>query len=60
MGCPRGALDTIVAAIAQSNRCIVVTDNKRGFYGIDIINTLRGNATRNNWETWRLECATSE
>jgi toxin FitB len=40
-GRPRSALDTIVAAIAQSNSCIVVTDNERDFHGIDIINPLR-------------------
>lgn len=40
-GRARSALDTIVAAIAQSNSCIVVTDNERDFQGIDIINPLR-------------------
>ncbi len=35
-GRPRSALDTIVAAIAQSNSCIVITDNERDFQGIDI------------------------
>ncbi|MBW9089554.1 type II toxin-antitoxin system VapC family toxin [Rhizobium wenxiniae] len=40
-GRPRSALDTIVAAIAQSNNCIVITDNERDFQGIDIINPLR-------------------
>ena len=43
-GRPRSALDTIVAAIAQSNSCIVVTDNERDFQGIDIINPLRATA----------------
>ncbi|MGI2035475.1 hypothetical protein ACRQ1B_24125 [Rhizobium panacihumi] len=32
-GRPRSALDTIVTAIAQSNSCIVVTDNERIFRG---------------------------
>jgi predicted nucleic acid-binding protein len=40
-GRPRSALDTIVAAIAQSNNCIVVTDNERDFHGVEIINPLR-------------------
>ncbi|MDR6100550.1 putative nucleic acid-binding protein [Agrobacterium larrymoorei] len=40
-GRPRSALDTIVAAIAQSNGCIVVTDNERDFHGVEIINPLR-------------------
>ncbi|QEE43409.1 type II toxin-antitoxin system VapC family toxin (plasmid) [Rhizobium sp. WL3] len=43
-GRPRSALDTIVAAIAQSNGCIVVTDNERDFHGIEIINPIRANA----------------
>lgn len=43
-GRPRSALDTIVAAVAQSNGCIVVTDNERDFHGIEIINPVRGNA----------------
>lgn len=45
VGRARSALDTIVAAIARSNSCIVVTDNERDFYGIEIINPIRGNAT---------------
>lgn len=43
-GRPRSALDTIVAAIAQSNNCVVVTDNERDFQGIEIINPLRAAA----------------
>jgi predicted nucleic acid-binding protein len=43
-GRPRSALDTIVAAIAQSNGCIVVTDNERDFPGVEIINPLRQTA----------------
>jgi predicted nucleic acid-binding protein len=41
IGRPRSALDTIVAAVAQANDCIVVTDNERDFHGIEIINPLR-------------------
>ncbi|WP_143539307.1 type II toxin-antitoxin system VapC family toxin [Rhizobium sp. AN5] len=41
---PQGARDTIVAAIARSNSRIVVTDNERDCYGIEIINPLRGKA----------------
>lgn len=40
-GRPRSALDMILAAVAQSNGCIVVTDNERDFQGIEIINPLR-------------------
>jgi len=43
-GCPRSALDTIIAAIAEANECIVVTDNERDFEGVDTINPPRGGA----------------
>ena len=41
-GRPRSGLDTIVAAVAEANRCIVVTDNEKDFAGIEIANPLRG------------------
>ncbi|HJQ16087.1 MAG TPA: type II toxin-antitoxin system VapC family toxin [Allosphingosinicella sp.] len=40
-GRPRAALDTIIAAIAEANNCIVVTDNEKDFEGVDIINPMR-------------------
>jgi predicted nucleic acid-binding protein len=40
-GRPRSALDMIVAAIAATNGCTIVTDNERDFTGIDAINPLR-------------------
>lgn len=40
-GRPRSALDTMIAAIAEVNGCVVVTDNERDFAGIDILNPLR-------------------
>lgn len=40
-GRPRSALDMIIAAIAEANGCLVVTDNEKDFRGIDIINPLR-------------------
>jgi toxin FitB len=40
-GRPRSALDTIIAAVAAANACIVVTDNERDFEGIEIINPIR-------------------
>jgi predicted nucleic acid-binding protein len=43
-GRPRSAFDTIVASIAQSHSCIVVTDNERDFQGVEIINPLRQTA----------------
>jgi toxin FitB len=40
----RSALDTIIAAVAEANGCVVVTDNERDFDGIEIVNPLRGAA----------------
>jgi toxin FitB len=40
-GRPRSALDMIVAAVAEANDCIVVTDNERDFAGLEIVNPLR-------------------
>jgi toxin FitB len=41
-GRPRSGLDMIIAAIAGANDCIVVTDNKKDFAGVQIINPMRG------------------
>jgi len=43
MGTPRSALDMVVAATAEANDCMVVSDNERHFPGIRILNPLRGN-----------------
>lgn len=40
-GRPRSALDTIIAAVAEANDCVVVTDNEKDFEGIEIVNPLR-------------------
>ncbi|MDQ8726286.1 PIN domain-containing protein [Bradyrhizobium sp. LHD-71] len=40
-GRPRSALDTIIAAIAEANDCVVVTANEKDFEGIEVINPLR-------------------
>jgi len=40
-GRPRSALDTIVAAVAEVNDCVVVTDNEKDFEGVEFINPLR-------------------
>lgn len=40
-GRPRSGLDTIIAATARANGCIVVTDNEKDFYGVELINPLR-------------------
>ncbi len=41
-GRQRSALDTIIAAVAEANGCVVVTDNEADFAGVEIINPLRG------------------
>lgn len=40
-GRPRSALDTIIAAVAEANDCIVVTDNEKDFFDIEIVNPIR-------------------
>lgn len=40
-GRPRNALDMIIAAVAEANGCVVVTDNERDFVGVPILNPLR-------------------
>lgn len=40
-GRPRNALDMIIAAVAEANDCIVVTDNEKDFAGINLINPVR-------------------
>ena len=40
-GRPRSGLDTIIAAVAEANGCVVVTDNEKDFHDIDIFNPLR-------------------
>ncbi|MER2265668.1 type II toxin-antitoxin system VapC family toxin [Methylobacterium oxalidis] len=41
-GQPRSALDTIIAAVAQANACVVVSDNETDFGGLRVVNPLRG------------------
>jgi predicted nucleic acid-binding protein len=40
-GRPRSALDMIIAAVAEANDCVVVTDHERDFAGLEIVNPLR-------------------
>jgi hypothetical protein len=40
-GRPRSGLDMIIAGIAATNDCLVVTDNERDFVGIEFLNPLR-------------------
>lgn len=41
-GRPRSALDMIIAAIAEANDCVVVTENERDFAGLTFFHPLAG------------------
>ncbi|MDN7180045.1 type II toxin-antitoxin system VapC family toxin [Caballeronia sp. SEWSISQ10-4 2] len=43
-GQPRSAFDTIIAAVAEANHCVVVTDNERDFHGVETFNPIRARA----------------
>jgi hypothetical protein len=45
-GRPRSPLDMIVAAVAEANHCVVVTENERDFAGLKIVNPLSGDPTK--------------
>jgi len=40
-GRPRSPLDMIIAAVAEANDCVVVTENERDFAGLKILNPVR-------------------
>lgn len=40
-GRPRSALDMILAAVAEVNDCILVTDNEKHFQGLKFVNPMR-------------------
>ncbi|EXL10549.1 type II toxin-antitoxin system VapC family toxin [Aquamicrobium defluvii] len=40
-GRPGSALDTIIAAVAEANGCVVVTDNEKDLAGVEFINPFR-------------------
>ena len=40
-GRPRNPLDMIIAAVAETNACVVVTDNERDFAGLKIVNPMQ-------------------
>ena len=44
-GRPRSALDMIIAAIAEVNGCVVVTDNEKDFTGLKFVNPHRARKT---------------
>lgn len=41
-GRPRSGLDMLIAAVAQANDCVVVTDNERHFADTPFVNPVRG------------------
>lgn len=45
-GRSRSALDTIIAAVAEANECVVVTDNEKDFEDVQIINPLRSSGSQ--------------
>lgn len=40
-GRPRSAIDMMIAAIAEANDCVVVTDNEKDFAGVAVVNPMR-------------------
>jgi hypothetical protein len=44
-GRPRSPLDMILAAVAEANGCVVVTDNERDFTGLKFVNPMRTGKT---------------
>lgn len=40
-GRKRSALDMIIAAVAEANDCVMVSDNEKDFAGLEIVNPLR-------------------
>src|SRR5260221_6409883 len=41
VGRKRSALDMIIAAVAEANECVVVSDNEKDFAGVEIVNPMR-------------------
>ena len=41
-GRPRSGLDMLIAAVAEANDCVVVTDNERHFADTPFVNPVRG------------------
>lgn len=40
-GRPRSPLDMIIAAVAETNDCVIVTENEKDFAGLRFVNPLR-------------------
>ena len=45
-GQPRSPLDMIIAAVAEANDCVLVTDNEKDFIGLKTVNPLRAGEVR--------------
>lgn len=43
LGRPRSSVDMMIAAIAEANDCVIVTDNEKDFAGTQFINPIRAN-----------------
>ena len=41
VGKPRSDLDMMVAAVAEANECVIVTDNEKHFSSLEVLNPLR-------------------
>ena len=41
IGRPRDSSDMVIAAVAEANDCVVVTDNERDFNGLRFLNPMR-------------------
>jgi predicted nucleic acid-binding protein len=42
-GRPRSPLDMIIAAVAETNNCVIVTENETHFAGLKVFNPMRAN-----------------
>lgn len=42
-GQPPSPLDMIVAAVAEANDCVIVTENAKHFAGLKVVNPMRAN-----------------
>lgn len=40
-GRPRSSIDMIIAAVAEANDCVIVSDNERDFAGLPLFNPMR-------------------
>jgi predicted nucleic acid-binding protein len=46
VGRPRSSADMVIAAVAEANDCVIVTDNERDFEGLDYVNPMRAAGSR--------------